>query len=320
MNWNGKNVLVTGGTGFLGSWIVRGLLSKGANVTLILRDFLPHKILNKVLPEFEDTTRILGDITDYELVERSINENEIDYVFHLAAQTIVGTAKRAPVSTFNTNIRGTWNILEAARITNQLKGVVIASTDKVYGKHEELPYTEECELRGIYPYDASKVCADVLSRSYFETYDLPVSITRCSNIYGGGDLNFSRIIPATIRSLINKEEPMIRSDGTPERDYTYASDIVSGYLRIAERIDDKRVKGEAFNLGTNNPVSVLNLTDKIIKAFGSSLHPKVLGTATKEIDRQYLSSEKAEKVLGWKPSVSLEQGLENTIEWYKSVF
>ncbi|MBU2560310.1 GDP-mannose 4,6-dehydratase, partial [archaeon] len=262
---------------------------------------------------------VSGDITDLATVERIFNEYEVNTCFHLAAQALVGVANRSPLSTFESNIKGTWNVLEAARNSKTFEGMVVASSDKAYGEHENLPYTEEFCLNALHPYDASKACADILARTYFNTYGLSVAVTRCANIYGGGDLNFSRIIPDTIQSILSDKPPIIRSDGTPVRDYMYIADAVGAYLTLAEKLG--KVKGEAFNFGTNSPIGVSELVDKIIKISGKThLRPIIKGEAKGEINMQYLKSEKAANLLGWKPKYSLEEGLKETIAWYDKYF
>ncbi|MBU1974393.1 MAG: GDP-mannose 4,6-dehydratase [Nanoarchaeota archaeon] len=319
MDWKNKNVFISGADGFIGGWIAKILVEKGAKIVVIVRDQKKnsaldlHKIRNKI-------TTISGNITNFDLMKRIFNEYEIEYCFHLAAQPIVGIANRSPMSTFETNIKGTWTILEAIRELAYpgFKGIIVASTDKAYGIHEQLPYTEESELRGIYPYDASKVCADVISRSYAKMYNLPLAVTRKANIYGGGDLNFSRIIPDSIKCLITGEELLIRSDGTPQRDYLYVEDAVNGYLTLAENLGRPEIKGHAFNFSLGKPTSVLEMVNTIIKIYGKDLTPRVLGTAKGEIDVQYLSNQKALQVLGWQPQHTLEQGLMKTIQWYQN--
>lgn len=312
--WEGKNVLVTGGTGFVGSWITKGLFEKNANVIVLIRDLTQPQI--KFLPNVRAVVK--GDLLDYELLLRTINEYDVDTCFHLAAQAIVSAANRNPISTFDTNIRGTWNLLEALRNSKTIKRVVVASSDKAYGKHEKLPYSEDFNLNGLYPYDASKACEDIIARAYFNTYGLPVTVTRFANIYGGGDFNLSRIIPDTVRSLILNKSPVIRSDGTPVRDYIYISDVVDGYLTLAEKIE--KALGNAFNFGTNKPVSVLELVNLIIKISEKDLTPLIegKGTPSGEIDRQFLDSSKAKRVLGWEAKVPLEEGLRKTYKWYES--
>ena len=260
---------------------------------------------------------IHGDLINYADCERAINEYDIDFCFHIAAQAVVGTANRSPLSTFESNIKGTWNILEACRLSKTIKGLIIASSDKAYGQQKKLPYTEDSPLNGYFPYDASKACAEILAKSYFMTYSLPLAITRNANTYGPADMNLSRIIPDMIISLLKDRQPVIRSDGTPERDYMYAKDAVHAYLTLAENIGRKGVAGEAFNFGSGKPVSVIQLYQKIASLLGKNMKPKILGKATREIDRQYLSIEKAKRALEWQPKYSLDEGLTETIEWYK---
>jgi CDP-glucose 4,6-dehydratase len=264
----------------------------------------------------DEINLIYGSITDFTLVERVFNEYEIDTCFHLAAQALVVAANRAPLSTFESNIRGTWIVLEAARQCQTVKRVVVASSDKAYGDQKVLPYQEDSELAGRYPYDASKVCADVLAHSYAATYDLPVTVTRCANIYGGGDLNWSRIIPGTVRSVLRNERPIIRSDGTMERDYIYISDAVDAYMALGQHVAEDGVRGQAYNFGSSQSISVLDLVEKILAIAKSKLKPHILGTASGEIDRQFLDSSRAKRVLGWEPKYSLEEGLSITIRWY----
>jgi CDP-glucose 4,6-dehydratase len=315
--WKDRTVLVTGANGFIGSWITEGLVRQKACVVAIVRDILPEAGLS-LLNIADKVSIVNGSITDHATVERTFNEYEIDTCFHLAAQAIVGTATRSPVSTFESNIRGTWTVLEACRASKILGRVVVASSDKAYGAQEKLPYTEESPLHGIYPYDASKVCTDVLARSYFATYGIPIAVTRCANTYGGGDLNFSRIIPDAIRCLLSGKTFEIRSDGTLERDYIYVKDIVNAYLGLAERME--KAKGEAFNFGTGKPISVLELFKKITEAVGVKAKPRILGTAKSEIDRQYLESTKARNLLGWEPEYTLDEGLDETVKWYRKYF
>lgn len=318
-DWSKKNVFITGATGFVGSWMTSALVKNKANVTVLVRD-VRLKIPDYLKKTFANTNIVYGSLTDYQLVERIFNEYEIDICFHLAAQAIVRAANRSPLSTFESNIRGTWNILEVSRNTETLERLIVSSSDKAYGEHKELPYTEDFSLNALHPYDASKACADILARTYYYTYGIPVAVTRCANIYGGGDLNFSRIIPDTIRSIIFNKNPVIRSDGTPVRDYIYIKDVVGAYFTLAEKL--LRVKGEAFNFGTNNPISVLDLVKKIIKHSGKKLKPVIKGKEKMkgEIQRQYLSSEKAQKLLGWTPKYALDEGLRKTIRWYKDYF
>jgi len=309
--WKDRNVFITGCTGLLGSWLTKTLVEKNANVIGLIRDLVPKSNLN-----LSDITIVRGEVEDYFLLERAINEYEIDTVFHLAAQTIVSIANRNPISTFETNIKGTWNILEACRRNPLVKRIIVASTDKAYGEQEKLPYSETTPLEGRHPYDVSKSCADLLCRTYFETYKLPVCITRCGNFYGGGDLNFNRIIPGTIRSILNKEVPIIRSDGTLIRDYFYIEDAVEAYILLAEKIEELGIQGEAFNFSNEIQITVLELVNKIKKIMGSNFKSKILNEATNEIKHQYLSAKKARDILNWKPKYTLEDGLRKTIKWY----
>ena len=322
MNWKTKNVLVTGATGFVGSWLVKSLVEKKANVVALVRDHVPDSplIYMGTYPELKAV--VDGDIIDYSTVNRVFNEYDIDICFHLAAQTIVGSANRSPLPTFETNIKGTWNILEVALKSETLERIVIASTDKAYGEPIKLPITEDHPLSATYPYDASKACVEILARTYFKTYGLPIAITRCCNIYGGGDLNFSRIIPDTIRSIIFNKNPIIRSDGTPVRDFIYITDAINAYLTLTENLDKKNVKGEVFNFGSNSPIKILDLVDKMIKISGKDLKPVIKGKGKLkgEISVQYLSIEKAKKILKWKPKIPLEIGLKKTIKWYENFF
>jgi CDP-glucose 4,6-dehydratase len=314
--WKRKNVFVTGGNGFIGSWLVRGLVEAGAKVVVLVRDITEEDPLS--LHDLRDKVTVVnGDLLDLPLLGRILNEYDIEYCFHLAAQAIVGVANRSPLSTFETNIRGTWQLLEACRNHRSIKGVIVASSDKAYGVHDRLPYTEEFPLLGLFPYDASKACTDILARSFYVTYKLPVVVTRNANIYGGGDFNLNRIIPGTITSVLKGETPIIRSDGTPIRDYMYIKDAVNAYLTVAEAIGRQDVVGQAFNFGTGSPISVLDLFKKIIRLCGKDVQPKVLNEAAGEIPQQFLSSDKAKKILSWESRYSLDQGLGETIEWYK---
>ena len=317
--WKNRNVFVTGCTGLLGSWLTKALVERGANVTGLIRDLVPKSNLN--WSGFNDKINIVrGEVEDYFLLERTINEYEVDTVFHLAAQTIVTIANRNPLSTFETNVRGTWNILEACRRSPTIKKVIMASSDKAYGSQDNLPYDEENSLKGRHPYDVSKSCADLLCRTYYETYNLPVCVTRCGNFYGGGDLNFNRIVPGTIRSIINKEAPIIRSDGTYVRDYLYIEDAVEAYLLLAMKMDNQRIHGEAFNFSYETPLTVIELVKEILKIMRSKLKPIILNEVSNEIKKQYLSSKKARKILNWDPKYGLENGLTNTIQFYMEFF
>ncbi|MBI2580200.1 GDP-mannose 4,6-dehydratase [Candidatus Woesearchaeota archaeon] len=318
LNWKDKNVFVTGGNGFVGSWLVNELVKKEANVTCIVRD--PVKGSNlEFLGIADQVNTAKGNIEDYNAVEKAMKETGAEVCFHLAAQAIVGIANKSPLPTFETNIKGTWNVLEACRQLS-VKRTVVASSDKAYGEHEKLPYKEDFCLNGLTPYEASKSCADLLARAYAKTYKLPVAVTRCGNIYGGGDLNWSRIIPGTIKAVLNNESPIIRSDGTPIRDYIYVLDVVAAYIAAAEQLDKEEVTSEAFNFGTETPVSVLDLAKKIITAAGKNLQPQILNEAKNELQEQYLDWAKAKKVLGWQPQFGLDDGLRETIKWYENFF
>ena len=318
--WKDRNVLVTGCTGLLGSHLTQMLVEKKTNVVGLVRDLVPKS--NLVQTGIHDKINIVrGCVEDFYTIERTINEYEIDTVFHLAAQTIVGIANRNPLSTFESNIKGTWCVLEACRRVPTVKRIVIASSDKAYGDQNKLPYDENAPLIGAHPYDVSKSCADLISLMYYKTYNIPVCVTRCGNFYGPGDLNFNRIVPGTIRSIFNNEAPVIRSDGNYIRDYFYVKDGALAYIHLAEKMDDKKIHGEAFNFSNEIQVSVLELTKKILKLMErEDLKPKILNEAKNEIKHQYLSAEKARKMLGWKPKYDLESGLKETIEWYKQFF
>ncbi|MEH7874418.1 GDP-mannose 4,6-dehydratase [Bacillus velezensis] len=317
--WKNKNVFVTGCTGLLGSCLVKELIDQGANVTGLVRDTVPKSNLYQG-EQVKQMNIVQGALEDLDVIERALGEYEIDTVFHLAAQAIVGVANRNPISTFEANILGTWNILEACRRHPLIKRVIVASSDKAYGDQPTLPYDENMPLQGKHPYDVSKSCADLLSHTYFNTYGLPVCITRCGNLYGGGDLNFNRIIPQTIQLVLNGESPEIRSDGTFIRDYFYIEDAVEAYLLLAEKMEELNLAGEAFNFSNEIQLTVLELVEKILKAMDSDLKPKVLNQGSHEIKHQYLSAEKARKLLNWTPAHTIDEGLEKTIEWYKAFF
>ncbi|MCI3197490.1 NAD-dependent epimerase/dehydratase family protein [Bacillus sp. HU-1818] len=317
--WKNKNVFVTGCTGLLGSYLVKELVDQGANVTGLIRDAVPKS--NLYQGEYVQKINIVqGALEDLPVIERALGEYEIDTVFHLAAQAIVGVANRNPISTFEANILGTWNILEACRKHPLIKRVIVASSDKAYGDQENLPYDENMPLQGNHPYDVSKSCADLISHTYFHTYGLPVCITRCGNLYGGGDLNFNRIIPQTIQLVLNGEAPEIRSDGTFVRDYFYIEDAVQAYLLLAEKMEENNLAGEAFNFSNEIQLTVLELVEKILKAMNSNLKPNVLNRGSNEIKHQYLSAEKARKLLNWTPAYTIDEGLEKTIKWYTEFF
>jgi CDP-glucose 4,6-dehydratase len=314
--WQDKRVFVTGVAGLLGSWLAADLVSKGAHVVGLIRDQVAHAELVRA-GTINQIDVVHGDITDYAAMERAIAEYEIDTIFHLAAQTIVGIANRAPLSTFEANIKGSWVMLEAARRNPTVERMVVASSDKAYGTHADLPYREDAPLQGEHPYDVSKSCADLITRSYAHTYNLPVAITRCANLYGGGDLNWNRLVPGTMRSVLRGKRPLVRSDGTLKRDYIYVQDAVRGYMMTAEQMDVAR--GQAFNFGVDRPRAVLEMIDAIVALSGNDeLSPIILNEAKNEIQDQYLLSEKAARVLGWKPQYSLQEGLKITMEWYKA--
>ncbi|MDO8554715.1 MAG: GDP-mannose 4,6-dehydratase [Candidatus Micrarchaeota archaeon] len=313
--WFQKSVLVTGGSGLLGSWLVDMLIEKGATVTVMMRDKVPSSRLYEI-DGWKKTNVARGELENYYDIERTINEYEIDTVFHLGAQTIVGTANRSPISTFKANIEGTWNVLEACRNAKLVKKIVIASSDKAYGDQEKLPYDENTPLQGRHPYDVSKSCADLIAQSYHHTYAMPICIARCGNIYGPGDLNFNRIVPGTIRSIVTGERPQIRSDGTYVRDYIYVKDVVDAYVTLTENMERKEIIGEAFNFSTKNKITVLELVKIVLKEMKSKLEPVILSEANAEIKKQYLSSEKAKKLLGWEAKYTIEHGLRETIPWY----
>ncbi len=316
--WTDRSVLVTGGSGLLGSWTVQELAARGASVVCLLRDWVPaSRLWTEGLLDRVSVVR--GGLEDRDLLVRALNEYEVETVLHLGAQTIVGTAARSPVSTFEANILGTWNVLEACRMCSKLiRRIVVASSDKAYGEHPTLPYTEEAPLIGRYPYDVSKSCADLISLSYWHTYRLPVAVTRCGNLFGGGDLNFNRLVPGTIRSALRGERPLIRSDGTFVRDYFYVRDAVEAYLQLAERMDDASFHGQAFNFGTETPMSVLEMVRAILGRLGqATLEPVILNEATHEIPRQYLDCTKARQWLGWRSAYGLDAALDETIGWYR---
>jgi CDP-glucose 4,6-dehydratase len=314
--WKDKNVFVTGCTGLLGSHLCELLISQGANVVGLVRDYVPKsRLLADKLTE--KMVVVKGNVENYSLLERAINEYEIDTVFHLAAQTIVDIANKNPLSTFDANIRGAWNLLEACRRNSGVRRIIVASSDKAYGDHERLPYQEDAPLKGRHPYDVSKSCTDLIAQMYNHTYDLPVCITRCGNLYGPGDLNFNRLVPGTIRSALKGERPVIRSDGTYIRDYFYVKDGAEAYLFLAQKMDEIPVHGEAFNFSNGLQITVIELVNKILELMGcSQLQPVIKNEASKEIRHQYLSTEKAKKILGWQSKYPLEQALKETIEWY----
>jgi len=312
--WKGKKVLITGHEGFLGSNLTKTLFSYGA--CLIGVDKIENRPISVLNGFRKDIVCIKGDISDLKLVNSIINKYKPQFIFHLAAEAIVGECNKNPIKTFKSNIEGTWNILEASRNKKFIEAIVVASSDKAYGSHKVLPYKEDAPLRGAHPYDVSKSCADLVCYTYWNTYKVPVCVTRCGNIYGPGDLNFSRVIPDAIRCVLNGKEFLIRSDGKFTRDYVYVDDIVNGYITLAEKIKKLKLYGEAFNFSNENPIIVVDIVKKIYSLTGKRPKYKILNKAKYEIKHQYLCSDKARKILGWKPEYTLEKGLKKTIEWY----
>ena len=315
--WRDRPTLVTGATGLLGSWLTRRLIEAKADVVCLARDWVPQSELVRS-GTLESAKVVRGDVRDREIIERTLGEYEVDTVFHLAAQTIVGIANRNPVSTLESNIQGTWNILEACRRSPAVRSIVVASSDKAYGDQEILPYSEDTPLAGRHPYDVSKSCTDLIAQMYGKTYGLPVAITRCGNFYGGGDLNWNRIVPGTIRSVLRGERPVIRSDGQSVRDYFYVEDGAEAYMLLAERLAaDGELRGVGFNFSNEIQISVGDLVDKILKRMNFSMEPDIRNEASNEIRHQYLSAKRARSVLGWSPLFTLEEGLDRTIGWYR---
>jgi len=318
-DWSARRVLVTGVTGFLGSRLADDLLDRGATVVGLVRDAVPDSVRGTVLWDASRVIGVRGDLADALLLERVVNEHEIDTVFHLGAQTIVPTAHRAPLSTFESNVRGTWCVLEACRRVGGVERIVIASSDKAYGEPASVPIAESAPLRGAHPYDASKACAEVVCRSYRATYGLPMAITRCGNLYGPRDLNWNRLVPGTIRAAIRGERPVIRSDGLLVRDWFHVDDAVAAYRLLAERLGERGVEGEAFNFSNEDPRSVLDVARTVLAACGSPLEPDVRATAKAEIRVQSLAAAKARERLAWRPLHTLESGLDATIPWYRAL-
>jgi CDP-glucose 4,6-dehydratase len=315
--WRDRSVLITGATGMLGGWLVRRLLTNGASVVSLIRDWVPECELVRT-GLIEKTAVVRGEVEDRGLLERTLGEYEIQTVFHLAAQTIVTIANRNPISTFETNVRGTWNMLEACRRSPRVSAIVLASSDKAYGDQTLLPYSEVMPLQGRHPYDVSKSCADLVAQTYAATYETPVTITRCGNFYGGGDLNWNRVVPGTIRSVIRGQRPIIRSDGKYVRDYFYVEDGVAAYILLAEQLtSNPQLRGQAFNFSNESQISVLDLINLILQKMGSGLAPEIQNQVTNEIRQQYLSAERARSELKWAPQFTLDQGLERTIAWYR---
>lgn len=318
--WQDKRVLVTGATGMVGAWATRNLLDQGAYVVVLVRDADPQSELFRS-ETVNRTSVVNGRLEDYETVERAVNEHDVDTILHLGAQTIVGTAFRSPMQTLQANVAGTWNVLEASRVHPELvKRVVVASSDKAYGTVDDLPYREDMPLRGVAPYEVSKSCADLVTASYAATYGTPAAVARCGNIYGGGDLNWSRIVPGTIRSLLRGEQPVLRSDGTFVRDYLHVQDVVDAYLVTAQALDGTIAAGEAFNFSDESPLSVFDIYHAVCEAVvGERVEPHVLSKAQDEIKDQYLDASKARAVLGWSASWSLQRGLQDTVAWYRAL-
>ncbi|HEU4658000.1 MAG TPA: GDP-mannose 4,6-dehydratase [Capillimicrobium sp.] len=316
-----RSVLVTGAYGMLGGWLTKALLDRGDRVTVLKRDDVPGSLL--ALEDVERRCSVVhGDLIDPGLIDRAIGEHEVDTVFHLAAQTIVGTASRSPLSTWESNVRGTYLLMEACR-TQQVARVVVASSDKAYGAHERLPYTEDMALQPTFPYDVSKAATDLIARSYWHTYGVPVATTRFANLYGGGDRNRSRLVPEAIAAALAGRAPVIRSGGTPERDFLYVEDAAAAYLAIADALDEtdpaRTARGHAFNAGGDTPHSVLEVVELVCRLAGTDVEPDVRGTGTPdgEIDRQYVDSTKLRERTGWRPEVGLEEGLRRAIAWYR---
>jgi CDP-glucose 4,6-dehydratase len=315
--WRRRKVTVTGGSGFLGSHLVAALCDLGAEVVVVVRDDVPVGPVHQRW--WSEVTRVSGDVRDMDLMERVLGESEAQTVLHLAAQTQVGVANLNPVSTFDSNVRGTWSVLEAARRSPRVGEVVVASSDKAYGTQPVLPYTEEMPLSAVHPYDVSKAAADMMAASYAHSFGVPVAITRCGNFYGPGDTNWERLFPGTIRLLLEGKAPVIRSDGTLTRDYLFVEDGALSYLRLAEALTEQpELGGEAFNFSAERPLSVLEVVALMQASVGTDFEPDIRDTASGEIPHQYLSAAKARSVLGWEPKYSVEEGLDATVAWYRA--
>jgi len=315
--WLDRPTLVTGATGLVGGWLVRRLVDAGSDVVCLVRDWVPQSEIARS-SMIERVKVVRGDVRDQTMLERVLGEYEIDTVIHLAAQTIVTIANRNPVSTWETNVLGTWALLEACRRTPTIKQIVMASSDKAYGESDQLPYDEETPLRGRHPYDASKACSDIISQTYAASYDMPVVVTRCGNFYGGGDLNWNRIVPGTIRSVLRHQRPVIRSDGQYVRDYFYVEDGAAAYMLLAEELHrNKQIAGQAFNFSNETQVTVKDIAEKILVLMNSDLELDIRNQATNEIRHQYLSAARARRDLGWQPLFTLDEGLRKTIDWYR---
>ena len=319
--WKNKSVLITGFEGFLGSNLTKAILKTKANVVgLDIKTFRKETILCPC--DYKKMVVYKGSVVNRNLVRDILRKHSINVIFHLAAEAIVCRGHEDPLNTFKSNIAGTWEVLEAVRQHGNVQAMVVASSDKAYGSHKNLPYREEASLVANHPYDVSKSCADLIANTYFYTYGLPIAITRCGNIYGPGDFNFSRLIPDALRSLAINKTLKIRSDGTFVRDYVYIDDIVAGYIKIAELMKKSSLAGEAFNLSNEKPIAVIKLLSVISKLnlFGNELKYKIMNTAKYEIRKQYLSAVKARRILGWKPKYSLDEGLKKTVQWYAEYF
>lgn len=318
--WLDRPTFITGGTGLVGSWLVHRLVAAGADVVCLVRDWVPQSELVRT-GALDHIKVVRGDIRERETLERLLGEYEIDTVIHLAAQTIITIANRNPISTLESNIAGTWNLLEACGRSPKVKQIVVASSDKAYGDQKQLPYREDTPLQGQHPYDVSKSCADLIAHMYAVSYDLPIVITRCGNFYGGGDLNWNRIIPGTIRSVLRGQNPIIRSNGKYIRDYFYVEDGAAAYMHLAEHLAiNPNLKGEAFNFSNELQMTVSQIVEKILSLMGSNLQADIRDEVSNEILHQYLSAEKARTQLGWKPLFDFEQGLRQTVDWYKDFF
>lgn len=316
--WQDRPVFVTGASGLVGGFVVKQLLDRGANVISLVRDWVPDAELMQS-ECIDRITTVRGELEDQALLERVLNEYEIRTVLHLAAQAIVGVANRNPVSTYESNVRGTWCLLEACRHAPTVQQIVVASSDKAYGDQPKLPYDEDMPLLAKHPYDVSKACTDMIAQSYAYTFDSPVVISRCGNFFGEGDLNWNRIVPGTIRSAVRGEKPVIRSDGSFVRDYFYADDGALAYLLLAEKLAEKpELKGEAFNFSTEEPMTVIEIAQKVLDVMGSDLELDIRNEASNEILEQHLSAAKAREQLGWQPQYSMDDALKKTIDWYRS--
>lgn len=318
--WLDRPVLVTGGAGLVGSWLVKKLFDRQAETVCLLRDWVPQSELAR--SGLIDKVRVVrGDVCDQGLLERILGEYEIDTVIHLAAQTIVTIANRNPISTFESNIQGTWSLLEACRRSPKVRQIVVASSDKAYGDQAVVPYDENMPLQGRHPYDVSKSCADLIAQTYAVTYDLPVAITRCGNFFGGGDLNWNRIIPGTVRSILRGQRPVIRSDGNYVRDYFYVEDGALAYMLLAEKLAEQpELRGQAFNFSYESHFTVLDITRHILRLMNADQEPEIRNEVTNEIRFQSLCAEKARKVLGWQPQFDMATGMMSTIRWYREYF